>query len=309
MDSLLNYKNMEKSVFFGKSGLTSTEGNHLCNIAQEMIQSIVETLNNLKLYQVFISPISNSDRQLMSVGNEDISIVSKYLDICSQANSFCAWVREAIKTKETMLNTIDNYDFNTWLKENNIELPKTPIKPNAPKTVDETDIIESWSMDKRSKYLTLEAAAATYGKCIHPNGAFSNARKDAHQIANNPISTDGKGRDLILYYKQLTVPIDKIDSTFMELQSIYRSYEKELNALKAEIKETVNRRNSENKYTYQKELINYNAEVDKYSAKLAELQTQLNNWKIYEKEKIAKLKIVIPENLLEIYNRIVKQAE
>lgn len=309
MDNLLNYKNMEKSVFFGNSGLTSTEGNHLCNIAQEMIQSMVETLNNLKLYQIFISPIGSSEKQLMSDGNTDISIVSKYLDVCSQANSFCAWVREAIKKKEEMLCNIDNYTLELWAKENNIEIPEAPIKPSILKTITEKDIIESWSIDKRSRYLALEAAAATYGKCIHPDGVFSNARKEAHNAANNLISKEGQGRDLILYYKQLTVPIDTIDSTFMQLQSIYRSYEKELNALKAEIKEEVNRRNSENKYTYQKELINYNAEVDKYSAKLAELQTQLNNWKICEKEKIAKLKIVIPENLLEIYNRIVKQAE
>jgi phage-related protein len=87
---------------------------------------------------------------------------------------------------------------------------------------------------------------------IHPDGVYNKARKQAHKAINNPINTEGTGRDMILYYTQESVDINSVDSLFVELQAQHREYEKSLNKLKAEIKETLNDliREANNKYRY-----------------------------------------------------------
>ena len=111
------------------------------------------------------------------------------LEKVAAMNSFCAWVREAIKEKEGMIGKVSA----TMLGQG-IGLPEALPSPT------EETIIKSWDINKRNKFLRLEAFASTYGKYIHPKGAFSKARKEVHAAENCPIYKEGSGRDLILYY-------------------------------------------------------------------------------------------------------------
>lgn len=300
---------MENNVFFAKEGLTSTSGSYYCNIAQEMIQAATERLNSVKFYQVSVASIGGGEKQLMTVGQTSLDFIKDDLEKSSEMNSFCAWVREAIKKKEELISHIAAYSIEEWAKENNIEIPEQPQYPNPSIRADEKEVIDSWDANKRNKYLRLEAFASTYGKYIHPKGAFSKARKDVHAAENCPIYKEGTGRDLILYYQDPTIKVEDVDAMFMSLQDTYRSYEKELNAMKAELKEAVNKLDMTREREYQDRMAEFKANYEIYNSKMQEFRSQFNNWKTSEQERISQLKITLPTNLLRIFEEIRKQGD
>lgn len=300
---------MKESVFFGNEGLTSTSANYYANVAQEMIQAATERLNSVKFYQVFVASIGGGEKQLMTVGQTAMGFIEKDLEKSAEMNSFCAWVREAIKKKEEMISSVSACSIEKWARENGVEIPEEPDYPSSACRAEEKDVVDSWDVNKRNKYLRLEAFASTYGKYIHPKGAFSKARKDVHAAKNCPIYKEGSGRDLILYYQDPTVDPERVDSMFMSLQDKYRSYEKELNSLKAEIKETVNKIDMTREREYREKMAEFKAKYDKYTSELGELRSRFNSWKTSEMERISKLKIALPKNLLDIFEEIRRQGD
>ena len=292
------------NVYFGKEGMTSTSANFYANIAKEMIQQTEERLNSVKFYEISISAIGSSVKQLMSQGTTDISFIDNALREVAEANAFCAWVREAIKEKEAQQLAISRMDMYGWAEEQGIEVIESPRYPGEPDDVSEEDIINSWDINKRNKYLKLEAFASTIGKYIHPNGAYSKARAAMHKMLGNPITKEGQGRDLILYYTDATVDPNKVDGKFLALQDWYRSYEKELNQMKAEIKEEKNKQNSKLADDYQVKLDQYYADQRYYNTWCQELRNKFNKWKIEENERLSQLKIVIPDDLKDVFQRV-----
>lgn len=285
-----------ENVFLGKSGLTSTEANYYANIAQEKIASLKASLASMKFYEEYIASIGSQEKQLMSLGQTSVAYIKDDLTEIAEMNSFCAWVREAIKYKEALIKLIESKTC-----EINLECPEYP---ETPKPVVEADVLDSWSMEKRMTYLELEAFAATFGKSIHPDGYYHEARKEAHNVATKPIIKEGSGRETVLYYRKLTIDQETIDATFLDLQKTYQSYEKQLNQLKAELKSSVNKLNKQNNEKYQQDLIQYRNDYEKYKTQVSELSSKFEQEKLAESEKIAQLKIVLPDELKEIFEKI-----
>lgn len=294
------------SVFFGNEGLTSTSGQYYCNIAKELQEAAAERLNNLKFVDYSIAVIGSDNKQPMVVGNKDLNFIEVDLQLQSSMFAFCAWVREAIKEKERLQNEIDWMNLDSWIKQQGITTLSMPVSPDEPEDVEEQDVINSWDINKRTKYLKLETFAAHYGKLIHPNGAYSKARKDAHVAVNNPITKEGSGRDMILYYSEPSVSIQDIDSKFLEIQNQYREYEKELNQMKAEIKDTVNEWTRAAYSEYEKLQEEWKVLKSEYQAERLDLSAKFSVWKTNELEKISKLKIVIPNSLKDTFKLILE---
>lgn len=295
------------NVYFGNEGMTSTTGNHYCNICKELIKGIEKKLYGVKFYQTSISAIGSAEKQLMSQGSSDISFIDDALREIAEANSFCAWVREAIKEKEDQQLAVNRKDLYEWMKEQGIEIKKEPEYPESVKIVEEQDIINTWDINKMNKYYRLEAYASTIGNYIHPGKNVKNyndARRAMHHAINNPITKEGSGRDTVLYYSEATVDPDMVDSQFLKMQDMHRSYEKELNAMKAELKETVNNINQQRYDEYQVKIDAYYAEDRAYNAWQKEMRNKLNKWKVSETERLSKLKIVIPKDLKDIFQKV-----
>lgn len=298
------------NVYFakeGEAGMTSTTGSHYANIAKEMIKSTEKKLYGVKFYQTSISAIGSAEKQLMSQGSSDISFIDDALREIAEANSFCAWVREAIKEKEAQQLAVSRKDLDKWLEEQGIEIKKEPKYPENVKIVEEQDIINTWDINKMNKYYRLEAYASTIGNYIHPGKNVKNyndARRAMHHAINNPITKEGSGRDTVLYYSEATVDPDVVDSQFLKMQDMHRSYEKELNAMKAELKETVNNINQQRYDEYQVKIDAYYAEDRAYNAWQKEMRNKLNKWKVSETERLSKLKIVVPKDLSGIFQKV-----
>ena len=295
------------NVYFGNEGMTSTTANHYANIAKEMIKRTEKKLYGVKFYQTLISAIGSTEKQLMSQGSSDISFIDDALREIAEANSFCAWVREAIKEKEDQQLAVSRKDLNEWLKEQGIEIKKEPKYPDSYDNITEREVINTWDINKRNKYLRLEAYASTIGNYIHPGKAVKNyndARIAMHNAINNPITKEGSGRDTILYYVETTVEPDVVDTQFLKMQDMHRNYEKELNAMKAELMETVNNTNQQRCDEYQVKIDAYYAEERAYNAWQKEMRNKLNKWKVSETERLSKLKIVIPKDLNDIFQKV-----
>ena len=297
------------NVYFANEGMTSTTANFYANIAKELQNAATERLNSVKFFQTSVAVIGSREKQLMEAGNDSLDFIPNDLKTLAEMNAFCAWVREAIKEKESQMTMVNRESLETWAKAMGIELPVMPEYPRDPKIPSETDVINSWDINKRNKYLCLEAFAATLGKYIHPDGAYSRARKKAHTAINNPITKEGTGRDMILYYTEPSVNIKSVDDMFMALQDQYRRYEQELNQMKAEIKDTINNLTREAYDIHSKECDKYNELSRAYNTAWGNLRTQFTTWRTNQLERISKLKITIPSALKDTFNKIKEIAD
>lgn len=297
---------MNKQYFSekGEFGLTSTQANHYANLAKEMQEANVNKLKNIKFFHTYISVVGQDGQQLMSKGINDISFIEETLTENAKLNSFCAWVREAIKHKEELDYAIRSTRIDDWYTLKGIEVPKGPEHVYEADPVSELEVMNTWSTEKRMKYLDLEAKASTFGKYIHPNGPYSDARKLAHEVYNIPINTNGNGRDTMIYTRELTVPIEEIDSLFLQLQSTHRRYEKELNYMKAELKNEVQAINHQNTLKYQQEYADYEIASTEYRNAIKAFNVQFKDWMLNELANLANLKIRVPEHLMETYEYI-----
>ena len=295
------------NVYFSNEGMTSTSANYYANIAKEMQNAATERLNSVKFFKTSVAVIGSNERQLMSEGTQDLGFIEGDLNTLAALNAFCAWIREAIKEKENQSNETNKITMERWAKLNGIELPVCPELTADPENITEQDVMNSWDINKRNKYLKLEAFAATFGKYIHVDGAYSKARKKAHTALNNPITKEGTGRDMVLYYTESSVSIDQVDGLFLSLQEQYRSYEKELNHMKAELKETANTLNIEARDKYVAAVEEYRTLSREFNAKWTEIRNQFVNWRTQELERISKLKITVPDSLKDIF-KMIKEA-
>lgn len=270
-------------TFFGKTGLTLTTANHLCNIAQEKLEKLKQKYAHLSFVKETVTYNSitatsklPSNIKLDEIGND----IKKMCD----ANSFCAYMRSAIKAHNDVMVAFDTQVFKYK------ELPVIPVQ------VTFDDILTEKDIKYLSNYYTLEAQAATYGKLIHPDGYVANARLEALESIEKPVRLDKD--KLILTTYDVIYDLKIIEDTYLNLQKLYHSYESKLNCLKAEIKNEVNRRNIKNKELFVKQ------------SKEIEEENRINREQFFadiEKQKMefGKLKIIIPESLVEFCNNLV----
>lgn len=289
---------MKENVFFAESGLTSTSANHIANLAKEFVQDEEMQLNNIRLVNCYVSVIGNSEKTQICKGTEDnwFDFFTEMVVGVYEAKSLIAWLREAIKAKEKMLKDIDMTNIDEWANSNGIALPSRPVKRDVPTR---EEIIASLSVKERNRIYKLETEAAVIGKCIHPSGQFSSARKELHERLSNPIEIKGEGRDALVYSYEPSCDFNKVDNTFFELQKWHRESQAELNSILHKIDEQI--RNEE---------ISANSEhIEAYKAYERECETfsaQFRLWKEQEAKRISSLKIVIPNELTKIYERVSK---
>ena len=189
------------------------------------------------------------------------------------------------------------------------DLPQsTLVHPKEPNTLTEADYWKKQAIKTRYSYLYLETKCVVIGGLIHENGAISKARKKLLSIISNPSEIKGEGRDTIITYYTPSVSVQDVDKLFFELQGLHRASQAELNSLKSQAKAWCDKSNLENLAEYKTALADYYAKkraLDKkreeteklyYSSKKEESLKALNE--------INSLKIVIPDNLREIYEAI-----
>lgn len=289
-------------VFFKKEGeegiaLTSTSANHIANLAKEYIQGVETQLNNVSFFSVEVALVSSTGgANTIHVGEnpEILGSLQSMLEGVAQAKSLIAWLREGIKAKESLMKGLQTISLEDWCKENGITKPEAPAYDHV---LTESEYYASLPIKERNRYYQLETEAAVIGAYIHPNGSLSNARKELKDKIQHPHQVDGKGRDALIYTYTPTVGVADVDDVFFELQKKHREVQAQLNAMKYSCEQAINE--STNKVNSE-----YMTASQKYQAELKDVLASFKTWKDEKSQEYSKLKIVVPNSLLGIYNTI-----
>lgn len=289
-------------VFFANENtegvkLSSTSANHIANLAKEYIQGVETQLDNISFFNVEVALVgSTSGANTIQAGesSEVLDNLQSLLEGVAQAKSLIAWLREGIKAKENLMKGLQTISLEDWCKENGmVELEA----PNYGHILTEVEYYASLPIKERNRYYQLETEAAVLGKYIHPDGHLSNARKELKDKIYHPHKVDGKGRDALIYTYTPTTSIVIVDNVFYELQKKHREIQAQLNAMKYSCEQAINE--STNKVNTE-----YMAASQKYQAELKDVLGAFKTWKDEKSQEYSKLKIIVPNSLLGIYNTI-----
>ena len=291
------------NVFFENGFLTSTEAQNICNIAKEAVTNEHERLSAVSFYDTEIASIISPEAFIKTkISPNDISWISESLDKIGRYNALNAWLKEAIKAKEEAMDEVDIMDVTT------LDFYEDYIKPEEPTigydSFDEEQVMSEWSADKLNRYYTLNSEAAVIGKYIHDSGAIAKARKDLVNKMANPSTVSGQGRETIVFKYIPSVDTEVVEGIYMSLLAKHRKLNAELNSLKAEIKETINKKNIKASVAFRDKHTEWEHKISEYYSLVKQREAKINEYKISEKERISKLKINVPSSLMDTYKEI-----
>ena len=291
------------NVFFENGFMTSTEAQNICNIAKEAVTNEHERLSAVSFYDTEIASIISPEAFIKTkISPNDISWISESLDKIGRYNALNAWLKEAIKAKEEAMDEVDTMDVTT------LDFYEDYIKPVEPTmcydSFDEEQVMSEWSADKLNRYYTLNSEAAVIGKYIHDSGAIAKARKDLVNKMANPSTVSGQGRETIVFKYIPSVDTEVVEGIYMSLLAKHRKLNAELNSLKAEIKETINKKNIEASIAFRDKHTEWEYKISEYYSLVKQRDAKINEYKISEKERISKLKINVPSSLMDTYKEI-----
>lgn len=290
------------SVFFENGFMTSTEAQNICNIAKEAVTNEHERLSTVSFYDTEIASIISPEAFIKTkISPKDINWISESLDKIGRYNALNAWLKEAIKAKEEAIDEVDIMDVTTLDFYEDYKKPEEPVQSYD---LDEEQIMNEWSANKLNRYYTLNSEAAVIGKYIHDNGAIAKARKDLVNKMANPSTVSGQGRETIVFKYVPSVDTQVVEGIYMSLLAKHRKLNAELNSLKADIKETINKRNIEASRAFREEHTEWEHKISEYYSLVKQRDAKINEYKISEKERISKLKINVPSSLMDTYKEI-----
>jgi hypothetical protein len=303
----------EYTKFFGTKGLTSTSANYISNIAKEIIKTI-NVVDKLSFANVSVADFSNNSQEKFfiekGISEEDFNNLEKNIEIKAKLNALISWFREAIKAREAQIESMERYDFQEWLEnEKNITdvyfgkvMPVLPEEGYPHITIEEY-IEQNFSVKEMTKYFYLQSICSTLGKFIHPDGVYANAKEDIKKRENTSYIKETTSSN-ILYSVSSSIPMEEIEAKFFALQDKQREWQKLYNEIKFNVEKAVQKYNDEQ--NAKKE--NYRSEVRKVEAEVAvirgEYQKEFRAWKVDELNRLRSLKIIIPNDLNDIYQYV-----
>lgn len=280
-----------KQQFFGDKGLTTTSAAHIANLAKEAYEKLESKLNSTSFIRETITIIgSTAETNVKLPQTELVTLAPDILKEICEYKSLIAWLREAIKEKDKLFK-----ENKLWVSNEYTEHMKN--RPQCETYLTEQDVIDSWTIKEQEEYLSLETACAVIGKYIHPNGALSVAKKELSKRINNPVTTECSGRDTIIrrYYPEATE--EEVNTLFFNLQKNHREYQARLNGIKHKIDMTL-------REDVQKKDEAFKKAIQEYNNKAEELIVADRLIREEKHKEIEALKIVIPNNLKSIYDRL-----
>ena len=285
---------MFNNVYYGEKGLTSTSANFIANKSKEIFEGIEKELDEFTFVNVTYK-VAGAEPILVEAGKSLDWLKTKIdeLDKIGKLKALNAWLREAVKQKDDAQEELRNKDMIRWLCEKEERIMERP-RLNA---VTEDMIINQMTVGERQKYLELEAQAANIGKIIHRDGSFNKARKIVkNQMGKQDVTGVGTPSLTVSMYSS-SVPVEEIDKLFMQLQDKFRKIQAELNGIKHAIKEKETKEND-------RLLSEYQTQQNEYDAWFKMKNAEFSQFKNNEMQRIADLKIIIPDNLKDIYEYV-----
>ena len=280
---------MIQNNMLGKDGLTVTSANHVANIAKEMYEAAESRLMTLKLYsRDYMLAVNGKTYRVENESDKaELQTLSDVLKEIGELKSLIAFLREGIKAKEAM-DRDDAFELyiDGLVKEGRTDL----VKPTVRKDTTFEEALNELTPEQKARYYSLEAKCATIGTFIHPDGVFAIARDTFFEHKQNPIKVVGSGQVAEVNTYTSGFSAEDVDSVFFALQREYRSLQAELNKLKAEVDAKVAAANKVN--------------TDETMAAMMIWSEARKAERLKYDEAVKALKIVIPQNLKSVYEKV-----
>ena len=279
-------------AFFAENGLTATSANHLSNIAKENYMAIERQMAKLEFYRTAVGLIGGSEETVVSCGTgpERFSQIRKWVEEVCACKSLIAYLREAIKAKDKLTMDLDDYGA-----EEIQELSEK--EPEKEDRLTFEQVLDSWPIKERNRYLGLETRCAVIGKFIHPDGEYSEARKHFTDRMLSPKELHENGKDTLVYSYYPNIDGQEIDALFFELQAEHRKAQAELNGMRNEISRLIDE-------DWRRKSDAWSVEHEKWSESMIRLKERIMREKEDRSKEIENLRIVIPDSLKPIYGKI-----
>ena len=281
----------------GEYGLTRTQAQHLCALADHLKAQSESTLKATRFYGETISLIGSQSKNVAKTGMTNLNALKEALETVSRMNAFISWFREADKNLDDELNFWKNLGVSSYTKEFGIEQQTHPERPIKEKVFITTDAINALDVKNRELYLALEAKAAAFGKYIQEGNTLDKARRDFYDKLLNPSDVDENGRDTIVHEFVPSVEPEVLDEFYNSMQREYRTTEQQLNHMKSKLRNWVDAKNLEASREYEKQLREYTRKTKLVDAEYDELVSKANSWKDENIARVSSLRIRVPEAL------------
>lgn len=284
-------------VFLSVDGkLTMSSASHLRNLAAVKANEILSQLENLSFVNEYIGLIDSKEFNQTHFGTNYAALcnIPDQIEKVALYHSFEAWINEAIEANQRLFSEIKSLSLEEWAASQGIELPNKPIPEAA---MNEDDYLETLTVKERNRFLTLQSKVSAIGNLIHKGNAYDTALKNLQNSITNPIKETLNGRDTILKKYEPSVSIDSVNDIYFKLQNTHREYQAQLNGMKEARDQAIKRDAIEKTSKYREEWSRYTDVMAKYEADLTAYKQSKN-------AELEKLKIVIPEHLMSVYNEL-----
>lgn len=293
---IMEIKN-ENKVFFGESGITSTSATYLCNIARELLKDIESSLNSISFIteEVTLFGSENKIRTKEGYNLSELSDLDSKLTKAAQLKAFIAWMSEGIKAKDVESERLKEYTLSDFTKD----FPEYIVQRSENSTLDINYGLGKLSISERVKYLFSEALTSSIGKYIHNNGALRKAYSELLNIAHNKvnITTEAKDSIVVVTNKIPSVDTKEVEKIMLKYQDLRRENEKVLNSLKSKVKDY--------DHEYQMYLnLEQKVDVESYKEDMEIVRSKYNEYVLNKRSEIENFKIIIPDELRDIYNTL-----
>jgi hypothetical protein len=287
----------ENKVFFGESGITSTSATYLCNIARELLKDIESSLNSISFIteEVTLFGSENKIRTKEGYNLSELSDLDSKLTKAAQLKAFIAWMSEGIKAKDVESERLKEYTLSDFTKD----FPEYIVQRSENSTLDINYGLGKLSISERVKYLFSEALTSSIGKYIHNNGALRKAYSELLNIAHNKvnITTEAKDSIVVVTNKIPSVDTKEVEKIMLKYQDLRRENEKVLNSLKSKVKDY--------DHEYQMYLnLEQKVDVESYKEDMEIVRSKYNEYVLNKRSEIENFKIIIPDELRDIYNTL-----
>jgi len=279
----------------GQPGLTASKAQRLCVWANKAMMEDEAQLASINFVTQNETCINNPNEAIVTVVGDTKYDFNEEVEHMIALTSLMSWLHEGIDEKERLTNKLNAIGLDEWADMQGLEVPVCPNRSG--RRVTKQDIIDAWPADKLARYYKLKNVCAILHKVCGPDSTYERAIKQALWTKKNPRSKSWHGELLYVTTFNPSVNIEELLRQFKQYQRRHSDAQSELNAMEYEAEAEAKRQTAEN-------LKQYERDMEQYTIDLAEIRGKFEQWSLEESEKIRKLKIRIPENLMKVFNEV-----
>ncbi len=294
-------------VFFADQGLSMSDANTVAGKAGDIADSVSRLLNQTSSY---IKTTELDGKKVILVAPKKIDNLYEVSQKDGQLYGLKAYLMEAIKAKNAVIDYLKTADVKEFIeadeKFNDYDKEEDIYPVNETLTIN--NVLQTWSLEDRAEYYTLEAQVAHLGKKIHPNGvmdklaqeSFEGIRYEREELNSGQGGTKTHIAEVTSVYSP-----EEAQKTFYALHDLRREKEKKLNWYKARLQNELNAKQIEAEKEFQTRLNDY-TELQKKKREVDEqFRSVLQSRRLKLVKEAADLKIRLPKTLEEIYDFVV----